>query len=80
MVACGAWFDDIFNLQLTKAELRANGASEALIDKIGANAFRYFRAMAEPFKHLTCEAFRDLNRGSVDIASSRCRTLQTRQT
>ena len=52
--------DDIFNLQLTKAELRANGASEALIDKIGSSAFRYFRAMAEPFKHRTCEAFRDL--------------------
>ena len=52
--------DDIFNLQLTKTQLRANGASEALIDKIGASAFRYFRAMAEPFKHRTCEAFRDL--------------------
>jgi hypothetical protein len=52
--------DDIFNLQLTKANLRANGASEALIDKIGASAFRYFRAVAEPFKHRTCEAFRDL--------------------
>jgi len=52
--------DDIFNLQLTKAQLRANGASNALIDKIGASAFRYFRATAEPFKHRTCEAFRDL--------------------
>jgi Ser/Thr protein kinase RdoA (MazF antagonist) len=52
--------EDIFNLQLTKAQLRADGASEALIDKIGASAFRYFRAMAEPSKHRTCEAFRDL--------------------
>jgi hypothetical protein len=52
--------DDIFDLQLTKAKLRANGASEALIDKIGVSAFRYFRATAEPFKHRTCEAFRDL--------------------
>ena len=52
--------DDIFNLQLTKAQLRASGASDALIDKIGASAFRYFRAIAEPFKHRTCEAFRDL--------------------
>jgi hypothetical protein len=52
--------DDIFNLQLTKAKLRANGASEALIDKISASPFRYFRVMAEPFKHRTCEAFRDL--------------------
>ena len=52
--------DDIFNLQLTKTKLRANGASEALLDKISASAFRYFRAIAEPFKHRTCEAFRDL--------------------
>jgi hypothetical protein len=52
--------DDIFNLQLTRAELRAKGASDALLDKIGASAFRYFRAVAEPFKHRTCEAFRDL--------------------
>ncbi len=40
--------------------MRANGASDALIDKIGASAFRYFRAVAEPFKHRTCEAFNDL--------------------
>lgn len=40
--------------------MRANGASGALIDKIGASAFRYFRVVAEPFKHRTCEAFRDL--------------------
>jgi thiamine kinase-like enzyme len=52
--------DDLFNLQLTKAKLRADGASESLVDKISASAFRYFRAMAEPFKHRTCEAFRDL--------------------
>ena len=52
--------DDIFNLQLTKETLRANGASDALLDKISASAFRYFRAVAEPFKHRTCESFRDL--------------------
>src|SRR5690606_4348437 len=52
--------DDIFNLRLTKAAWRADGASEALLDSIGASAFRYFRAVAEPFKHRTCEAFRDL--------------------
>lgn len=52
--------DEIFSLELTKAKLRANGGSDALIAKIGASAFRYFRAMAEPFKHRTCEAFRDL--------------------
>ena len=52
--------EDIFTLQLTKATLRAKGASDALLDKIGTSAFRYFRAVAEPFKHRTCEAFRDL--------------------
>lgn len=52
--------DEVFSLQLTKAKLRANGASEALIDKISGSAFRYFRTMADPFKHRTCEAFRDL--------------------
>jgi hypothetical protein len=52
--------DDIFSLRLDKATLRASGASEALIDRIGASAFRYFRALSEPFKHRTCEAFRDL--------------------
>ena len=52
--------DEIFSLQLTKSKLRANGASEALIDRISGSAYRYFRTMAEPFKHRTCEAFRDL--------------------
>jgi hypothetical protein len=52
--------DDIFNLQLTKATMRADGASNELLDKISGSAFRYFRAVAEPFKHRTCEAFRDL--------------------
>jgi hypothetical protein len=52
--------DDILSLQLTRAELRAKGASDALIDKISTSAFRYFRTMADPFKHRTCEAFRDL--------------------
>jgi hypothetical protein len=32
---------DIFNIRLSKAELRANGASEALVEKIGARAFRF---------------------------------------
>lgn len=52
--------EDVFSLRLTKAALRSNGASEALLDRIGASAFRYFRAVAEPFKQRTCEAFRDL--------------------
>ncbi len=52
--------DAIFSLRLDRASLRAGGASDALLDGIGASAFRYFRTMAEPFKHRTCEAFRDL--------------------
>jgi hypothetical protein len=52
--------DDIFDLQLTRTKLRASGASEALLDKIDESAFHYFRSVAEPFKHRTCEAFRDL--------------------
>lgn len=51
---------DVFNLQLTRAELRERGASDALLDRIGASPYRYFRVLAEPFKHRTCEAFRDL--------------------
>lgn len=52
--------DDIYNFQLTREQLKARGASDALIDRIGSSAYRYFRAVAEPFKHRTCEAFRDL--------------------
>jgi hypothetical protein len=52
--------DNIFSLQLSEATLRASGASDALLDKIDESPFRYFRAVAEPFKHSTCEAFRDL--------------------
>jgi hypothetical protein len=52
--------DDLVSLRLTRTQLRAQGASDALLDRIGASAFRYFRALAEPFKHRTCEAFRDL--------------------
>jgi hypothetical protein len=51
---------NLFSLQLNKANLRARGASEALLDKISASPFRYFRALAEPSKHRTCESFRDL--------------------
>ncbi|HKT80079.1 MAG TPA: hypothetical protein VJP86_07645 [Vicinamibacterales bacterium] len=36
----GAPSDDIFNLQLTKAKLRVDGASDALIEKIGSSADR----------------------------------------
>jgi hypothetical protein len=51
---------ETFSFRLSKAKLRASGASDALIDRIGANAFNYFRVLAEPFKHRTCESFRDL--------------------
>ncbi len=51
---------ELFSFQLDKAKLRANGASDSLLDKLGASPYRYFRALAEPSKHRTCEAFRDL--------------------
>lgn len=51
---------DLFSLQLDRAKLRARGASETLLQKLDTSAFRYFRTLAEPFKHRTCEAFRDL--------------------
>ncbi len=50
----------MFSFRLSKAKLRASGASDALVDRIGADAFNYFRVLAEPFKHRTCDAFRDL--------------------
>lgn len=59
-VSTGPPGNAVFSLRLSKAQLRANGASDPLLDKIGASAFRYFRAVAEPFKHRTCDAFRDL--------------------
>lgn len=52
--------ETVFSLRLTRAQLRKNGASDSLIERIGASAFRYFRAVSEPFKHRTCDAFRDL--------------------
>src|SRR5690606_30221336 len=59
-VSTGPPGNAVFSLRLSKAQLRANGASDPRLDKIGASAFRYFRAVAEPFKHRTCDAFRDL--------------------
>jgi hypothetical protein len=51
---------DLFSFRLDKGKLRASGASESLLDRIGTSAFHYFRSLAEPSKHKTCEAFRDL--------------------
>ena len=51
---------DLFSFTLNKSRLAANGASQALLDKVAASPYRYFRALAEPSKHRTCEAFREL--------------------
>lgn len=51
---------DLFSFTLNKSRLAANGASQALLDKVAASPYRYFRAVAEPSKHRTCEAFREL--------------------
>ena len=53
-------FGERATFRLNKAELRAEGASPALLDKVGSSAYRYFRAVARPFAARTCYEFRDL--------------------
>jgi hypothetical protein len=45
---------------LNKETLRWQGASSALLDKISASAFRYFRMLAREYAARTCYEFRDL--------------------
>ncbi len=47
-------------LRLDKGTLRSKGAPQALLDKVGASAFRYFRMLARQFDARTCYEFRDL--------------------
>ena len=55
-----AAFGERATFRLNKAELRAQGASPALLEKAGSTAYRYFRAVARPFAARTCYEFRDL--------------------
>jgi hypothetical protein len=47
-------------LDLNKTTLRAQGAPPALLEKVSASAFRYFRLLAPQFAARSCYAFRDL--------------------
>ena len=53
-------FGDRVSLRLDKASLRARSASTALLEKLDATAFRYFRMLAREFAARTCFEFRDM--------------------
>lgn len=53
-------FGERASLALDKAALRAEGASPALLEKVGATPYRYFRLLAPQFAARTCYEFRDL--------------------
>ena len=52
--------DDPASFRVDKAKLRADGASDALIARVTARAFRYFRLLARASSARTCHEFRDL--------------------
>ncbi|MBL8744484.1 MAG: DUF2252 family protein, partial [Myxococcales bacterium] len=49
---------DLGAFDLSKAKLRRQAHGEQLIEKLEGSRFRYFRMLALPFEHRTCEAFR----------------------
>jgi hypothetical protein len=53
-------FGERASFRLDKATLRARSASAALLEKLDATAFRYFRMLAREFAARTCFEFRDL--------------------
>lgn len=53
-------FGEHASLALNKAAMRAQGAAPALLEKVGASAYRYFRLLAPQFAARTCYEFRDL--------------------
>ena len=53
-------FGEPASFRLDKGTLRSQGASAALVEKVGASAFRYFRLLARQFAARTCFEFRDL--------------------
>ena len=48
------------SFRLDKKTLRSQGASSALVEKVQANSFRYFRMLARQFAARTCLEFNDL--------------------
>jgi hypothetical protein len=55
-----ASFGEHASLRLTRATLRAQEASPALVEKLRSSAYRYFRLLARQFAARTCYEFRDL--------------------
>ena len=53
-------FGEPASFRVTKRTMRAQGASSALIERVGASAFRYFRLLARQFAARTCFAFSDV--------------------
>jgi hypothetical protein len=53
-------FGEPASFRVSKATLRAQGASAALVEKVGSSAYRYFRLLAPQFAARTCYEFRDL--------------------
>lgn len=48
------------SFRVDKASLRSQGATPALLDKVGTSAYAYFRLLSHPFAERTCYEFRDL--------------------
>jgi uncharacterized protein DUF2252 len=59
-ISTDAPFGDRATFRLSKATLRAQGASPALLEKVGSSGYRYFRLLARQFAARTCYEFRDL--------------------
>src|SRR5262245_19274803 len=53
-------FGERASFRVDKSTLRAQGASAALIEKVDASAFRYFRLLARQSAARTCFDFREL--------------------
>jgi hypothetical protein len=49
---------DLSSFDLDKKKLRRQKGTERLVQKLETSRFRYFRMLAQPFEHRTCDAFR----------------------
>ena len=59
-MSADASFGEHASLRLTRATLRAQEASPALVEKLRSNAYRYFGLLARQFAARTCHECRDL--------------------
>ena len=53
-MSADASFGEHASLRLTRATLRAQETSPALVEKLGSSAYRYFRLLARQFAARTC--------------------------